>query len=84
MKTLEGQRKPIADHRATGWGDFGIKRHVKSELAKGSPGKTPGGLGLPARERAFFDRGKTADNAAAAPDIGADGNTPQKGGSPVA
>lgn len=68
------QRMPIADHRATGQGVFGIKRHVKSGLQKGVRTADRCGLGLPARRRVFFDLGKTADYAAAEPENCADGN----------
>ena len=83
VKTLEVQRKPITDHRATGCGVFGIKRQVKSGLAEGRPNRPPCGLALPGRKQRFFDLGKTADHAAAAPETCADGNTSQNGGSPV-
>lgn len=44
-----GQRMPIDRHQATGWGVFGIKRHVKSGLQEGVRATIPCGLGLPAR-----------------------------------
>ena len=58
VKTLEVQRKPITDHRATGWGVFGIKRHVKSVLAEGRPNRPPCGLALPGRILRFSEHGK--------------------------
>lgn len=51
---------PIADHRATGQGVFGIKRHVKSGLQKGVRTAVRCGLGLPARMPRISDRRKTA------------------------
>lgn len=66
---------PIERHRATGWGVFGLKRHVKGCLQEGVRTKAWRGLGLPARILRFSEHGKTADHAAAEPDNGADGNT---------
>lgn len=66
---------PIDHHRATGWGVFGLKRHVKSGLQEGVRTTAWCGLGLPARILRFSEHGKTADHAAAEPDNGADGNT---------
>lgn len=82
MKTLEVQRKPITDHRATGWGVFGIKRHVKSVLAEGRPINAFVRIGPTGPDALPVMRGKTADNAAATTDNCADGNTSQNGGSP--
>lgn len=66
---------PIERHRATGWGVFGLKRHVKGGLQECVRATALSGLGLPARILGLSEHGKTADNAAAAPDKGADGNT---------
>ena len=66
---------PIERHRATGWGVFGIKRHVKGSLQECVRTTDWRGLGLPARMPTVFAMGKTTVIAAAAPDIGADGNT---------
>lgn len=65
----------IRRHRANGQGVFGFKRHVKSELAKGSPGRRSSGLGLPARRRQISDRGKTAVDDLAKPDALMAGNS---------
>lgn len=54
---------PIERHRATGWGVFGLKRHVKSGLQECVRAAALSGLGLPARILGFSEHGKTADNA---------------------
>lgn len=74
---------PIERHRATGWGVFGLKRHVKGGLQECVRATALSGLGLPARILGLSEHGKTADNAAATTDNCADGNTSQNGGSPV-
>jgi len=63
----------------------------KASLQKGVRATVRCGLGLPARKRVLFDRGKTADYAAAEPENCADGNHafggkgwPQQGHSPAA
>lgn len=55
------QRMPNNRLRATGSGVFGINRHVKLSRQKGVRARRLRGLGLPARERAFSDQGKTAE-----------------------
>ena len=65
----------IAHLRATGGGVFGIKRHVKSGLQECVRTTAWRGLALPGRILGFSEHGKTADNAAAATENCADGNT---------